>query len=42
MRFPNSRVFREILRVYVMRMHVNIKFKLNKKTKNICLLQELV
>ena len=33
MKFPNSRVFREALREYVMNKPVDIKFKLNKKTK---------
>ena len=33
MKFPNSRVFREALREYVVNKAVDIKFKLNEKTK---------
>uniref|UniRef100_A0A2N9HJM3 PB1-like domain-containing protein n=1 Tax=Fagus sylvatica TaxID=28930 RepID=A0A2N9HJM3_FAGSY len=33
MKFPNSRVFREALREYVVNKVVDIKFKLNEKTK---------
>ena len=33
MKFPNSRVFREALREYVVNKTVDIKFKLNEKTK---------
>ena len=32
-KFPNSRVFREALREYVVNKTVDIKFKLNEKTK---------
>ena len=33
MKFPNSKVFREALREYVVNKAVDIKFKLNEKTK---------
>ena len=33
MKFPNSRVLREALREYVVNKAVDIKFKLNEKTK---------
>ena len=33
MKFPNLRVFREALREYVVNKAVDIKFKLNEKTK---------
>ena len=33
MKFPNSRVFREALKEYVVNKAVDIKFKLNEKTK---------
>ena len=33
MKFPNSRVFKEALREYVMNKPVDIKFKLNEKIK---------
>jgi hypothetical protein len=33
MKFPNSRVFREALREYVVNKAVDIKFKLNEKIK---------
>jgi hypothetical protein len=33
MKFPNSRFFREVLREYVVNKAVDIKFKLNEKTK---------
>ena len=33
MKFSNSRVFREVLREYVVNKPVDIKFKLNEKIK---------
>ena len=33
MKFPNGKVFRATLRKYVVKKPVNIKFKLNEKTK---------
>ena len=33
MKFPNSRVFKETLREYVVNKPVDIKFKLNEKIK---------
>ena len=33
MKFPNGKVFRATLREYVVRKPVDIKFKLNEKTK---------
>ena len=33
MKFPNSQVFRKVLREYVIQHHIDVKWKLNKKTK---------
>ena len=33
MKFPNSKVFRKVFREYVIRHHIDIKWKLNEKKK---------
>ena len=33
MKFPNSQVFRKVLREYVIQHHIDVKWKLNKKKK---------
>ena len=33
MKFPNSKVFRKALRKYVIRKHIDIKWKLNERKK---------
>ena len=33
MKFPNAKVFKAALREYAIKKHINIKFKLNERTK---------
>ena len=33
MKFPNSQVFRKVLREYVIQHHIDVKWKLNEKKK---------
>ena len=33
MKFPNSKIFRKVLREYVIQHHIDIKWKLNEKKK---------